>query len=365
MNEEKKEQDIKAPRKKKIKIAYGIIFFVALVIIGVASYGLFSMIHSSDEKVSTKTVKELDSELDNFFVKDSTIFIATSADSKNLEIVKTKIDDLSQSDKKTELLSKYNDIKTRMTDIKEVNELFEKPVIKGAKVSDDSILKEAKPVTLMKFSNNDALYDILDSKIDEAKEQYKQIKLVQDQLDEIYKDDQLLTTNISKDDLDNLRTDAGKIKNETIRKKIETTIDTIQNLLSGGGSSTSSSSYSTGSSISSSKNSSSSQIKESSKQSTTIEESSTFSSSSITEEPSSSSSSEVPTNSDEVVVGEYNGVVYKGLGNSNRIFNTKEEAELFAKNEGSANQKVEYDIWQVRLKADNSIKWTVNIIFGT
>lgn len=363
MNEKKREEDVKAPRKKKTKIAYGMIIFVTLVIIGVACFGIYSMISSTDEKASTKTINEINSELDDFFVKDSTAFIATSATEKNLTVIKSKIDDLSQSDSKTELLSKYNDIKTRMTDINDVNALFEEPVIEGDKVSEDSILKEAKPITLMKFSNDDALYDVLDEKIDEAKEQYKQIETLQTKIDKLYKDGELQTSDISRLELDDLREEAQDIKNTTIRKQIEDTLDTIQSLVTGNSSSSSQDVVGTSSS-SIVESSSYSQSKENSVSSESTGSSSSSSSSSSNEESSSSSSSEENIPDDEVVVGEYNGVVYKGLGNSNRIFNTREEAEIFAKNEGSANQTVEYDIWQVRLRKDNSIKWTVNINFS-
>ncbi|WEG72964.1 cell division site-positioning protein MapZ family protein [Vagococcus intermedius] len=232
------EKDSPEPPKKSknVKKTLGVIALLALLMgggyYGVTKYQENQVIEA--QKSHDKMLTKLTSDVDNLFLDKRKLFLNDSFTPKQLASLKKEVKSLGKEDdtQKNLLTATLDEVEEVFDRQKEVNELFEEPVIKGDKVLEDVALSSEKPrLPKMIEQPKDPLDETINLAIGVANKQVETSGKVQKEIDALFDQEGNLKEEVTKKELSAVQKKLSTAINPTLKKQLAEKLAKVDNEL--------------------------------------------------------------------------------------------------------------------------------------
>jgi hypothetical protein len=176
------------------------------------------------------TNKQITTALNAFYTDANHHFLKADQTATKLASYKADLAKLKGSTHYAKLQQTYQDIETKLTDEKKVNNLFTKPVIVAGKATGDAILKQDQVVNTTLSSQDTTFTTLLKSSIAAAKTQYNDLQSAKQAVAALV-DGETVKADVTRESYNKAKTQVDKVKNTDLSQTLTTKLATVNTKL--------------------------------------------------------------------------------------------------------------------------------------
>lgn len=228
------EADKKATETKKSKKIPYIVLAVA-VLIGAGGWAYYDHQQTvqaqiaAEAKKQQQKVNELKKTLTTFYYDGAHQFLRTSMINQDLTKLKTSLDEVKGEKGYADLEKAYEDIQTKVKDIKGVNDLFTTEAIVDDHLADDLKLKADQEI--QRFETEDSDFgELLKKAQDEAKTQYDQLQTAKTKTHIVFADDKVADSATREQYIDAQKA-VDQVKNQELAVNLKSQLKQVEDVL--------------------------------------------------------------------------------------------------------------------------------------
>ncbi|MGM0156927.1 mid-cell-anchored protein Z [Enterococcus sp. AZ191] len=231
--EENEDNKKAAKTKKSRKIPY--IVLAVAVLIGAGGWAYYDHQQTvqaqiaAEAKKQQQKVNELKKTLATFYYDGAHQFLRTSMINQDLTKLKTALNEVKGEKGYADLEKTYEDIQTKVKDIKGVNELFTTEAIIDDHLADDLKLKADQEI--QRFATDDSDFgQLLKKAQDEAEAQYDQLQTAKEKTNIVFADDKVADSATREQYTDAQKT-VDQVKNQELAVTLKDQLKQVDDIL--------------------------------------------------------------------------------------------------------------------------------------
>lgn len=250
--------------KKRLTKKQRRLFVTAVAVIAVSGsvgYKVYADIQTQKQTEQTQllinkqasALKELQQEIQNLYSNENTDFLNKDVSKETVTSLQNKLSDIEKkysnipassltslktkyyTDVLTECTSSLKNVQDMLITQEQTNGLFSEMVIVGGTVSTNVAIKddlktdnvETAKNSYYKKGSKSEWQKAINTLLDQADEQLKQIEKSKQMLEKVFKDNKVI--NIDQENYDSAKTEINKIKNEKIKNELSESLKQVQN----------------------------------------------------------------------------------------------------------------------------------------
>lgn len=231
---EENEDDKKAAKKKKSKKIPYIVLAIA-ILIGAGGWAYYDHQQTvqaqiaAEAKKQQQKVNELKKTLATFYYDGAHQFLRTSMINQDLTKLKTSLNEVKGEKGYADLEKTYEDIQTKVKDIKGVNELFTTEAIIDDHLADDLKLKADQEIK--RFATDDSDFgQLLKKAQDEAEAQYDQLQTAKEKTNIVFADDKVADS-ATREQYTDAQKAVDQVKNQELAVTLKDQLKQVDDIL--------------------------------------------------------------------------------------------------------------------------------------
>lgn len=220
--------------KKSYKKLY--ISLAAIAFLGAGGYGVYAYQQNAAREQAALIAKqknearELQARIDAYYLDDEHEFLKADMVDLSTDTLAKDLSALSEASQYQSLQTALTTLTEKQAAIQSVNDLFETPIIAGDALAKDAVLKSDQAPGVARFSDEDALDQLLNQGIDEAEVQFKQVQTARTALAVVFKDDKVVEA-ATRSQYQTAKDEAAKVKNPSFKKTLEADLEKVAQAL--------------------------------------------------------------------------------------------------------------------------------------